>query len=438
LKRELKRVLALGTAFILCIALSSGCSGGGANPADDAATAAPDSSADTPATDAPDSGDDAQATAESNGNAAALGTFKIGGTGPLTGGAAIYGNAAKNGATIAVEEINALGGLQFELNYQDDEHDAEKAVNAYNALRDWGMQLFLGSVTSTPGVATSAESNSDRIFFLTPSASSTEVLGGVADPITGLVNTPRKDNVFQMCFMDPNQGLASAQYIADNGLAGKVAVIYKNDDVYSMGIYDSFKLRAQELGLEIVSSTTFTESSQNDFNVQLTEAKNAGADLIFLPIYYTPASLILSQAKSIDYAPKFFGVDGMDGILTMDGFDASLAEGVMLLTPFNADATDELTSNFVAKFQEQFGEIPNQFAADGYDCVYAYYSAIQEAGITADAGAEEICEALIAHFASGFSFNGVTGSNMTWDATGAVSKTPKGMVIENGSYKGMD
>ena len=371
-------------------------------------------------------------------NSGASGAYKIGGTGPLTGGAAIYGNAVKNGATIAVEEINALGGIQFELRYQDDEHDAEKAVNAYNALKDWGMQLFLGSVTSTPGVATSAESFNDRIFFLTPSGSSTEVLGGVADPLTGIVNTPRKDNVFQLCFVDPNQGLASAQYILDKKLADKAAVIYKNDDVYSMGIYNSFKVKADELGLNIVSATTFTESSQNDFNVQLTEAKNAGAELIFLPMYYTPASLIMAQARSMDYAPKFFGVDGMDGILTMDGFDKSLAEGVMLLTPFNADSTDNLTTGFVKKYSERHGEIPNQFAADGYDCVYAYYKALEKAGCTPGMSAADICEKLIPVFTGSFSFDGLTGNNMTWDNTGAVVKSPKGMVIRDGAYVGMD
>jgi len=379
-----------------------------------------------------------QGAASTGGNAAS-GVYKIGGTGPLTGGAAIYGNAAKNGAQIAVDEINALGGsVQFRLNYQDDEHDAEKAVNAYNTLKDWGMQIFLGSVTSTPGVATSAESNKDHIFFLTPSASSTEVLGGVADPLTGTVSTPRKDNVFQMCFEDPNQGLASAQYISDRKLGTKIAVIYKNDDVYSIGIYNSFKVKAQELGLNIVSATTFTESSQNDFNVQLTEAKNAGADLIFLPMYYTPASLILTQAKAMSYAPKFFGVDGMDGILTMDGFDKSLAEGVMLLTPFSADAKDDKTVSFVKKYSDQFGEVPNQFAADGYDCVYAYYNALQQAECTPNMTASQICDKLIPLFTGSFTYDGLTGSGMKWDTTGAVTKSPKGIVIQNGIYVGMD
>jgi branched-chain amino acid transport system substrate-binding protein len=350
--------------------------------------------------------------------------IKIGGTGPLTGGAAIYGMAAKQGAEIAVEEINALGGIQFELRYEDDAHDAEKAVNAYNILKDWGMQISLGSVTSTPGVATSALNFEDRIFALTPSASSTSVIEG-------------KDNVFQMCFTDPNQGSASAQYISENKLGEKVAVIYKNDDVYSLGLYETFKAKAEELGLNIVSATTFTSDSQNDFSVQIADAKKNEADLIFLPMYYEAASLILSQAAAADYAPKYFGVDGMDGILSLENFDTSLAEGVMLLTPFSADAEDEATVNFVAKYSKKYGEIPNQFAADAYDCIYALYQACIDANITPEMSASEINDLLVAQFTS-MSFDGLTGLGMTWDSTGAVSKSPKGMVIENGVYVGLD
>ncbi len=350
--------------------------------------------------------------------------IKIGGTGPLTGGAAIYGMAAKQGAEIAVEEINALGGIQFELRYEDDAHDAEKAVNAYNILKDWGMQISLGSVTSTPGVATSALNFEDRIFALTPSASSTSVIEG-------------KDNVFQMCFTDPNQGSASAQYISENKLGEKIAVIYKNDDVYSLGLYETFKAKAEELGLNIVSATTFTSDSQNDFSVQIADAKKNEADLIFLPMYYEAASLILSQAAAADYAPKYFGVDGMDGILSLENFDTSLAEGVMLLTPFSADAEDEATVNFVKKYSEKYGEIPNQFAADAYDCIYALYQACIDANITPEISASEINDLLVAQFTS-MSFDGLTGLGMTWDSTGAVSKSPKGMVIENGVYVGLD
>ena len=350
--------------------------------------------------------------------------FKLGGTGPLTGGAAIYGNAAKNGAQIAVDEINAMGGIQFELKYEDDQHDAEKAVNAYNALKDWGMQISLGSVTSKPCEATSAETYADRIFALTPSASATAVTEG-------------KDNMFQMCFMDPNQGSASAQYIADKGLATKVAIIWKNDDVYSKGIHDTFTAKAGELDLEIVSDTTFADGNDTDFSVQLSDAQSNGADLVFLPMYYQPASLILAQAKSMGYAPTWFGVDGMDGILTMEGFDPALAEGVILLTPFNADSTDSRTQAFVAEYQKRFGEVPNQFAADAYDCVYAYKQALEAANATADMSAEDLCGLMIQQFTT-MTFDGLTGDGMTWDSNGQVSKSPKGMIIENGAYVGLD
>ena len=236
--------------------------------------------------------------------------IKIGGIGPLTGGAAVYGTATKQGAEIAVEEINALGGLQFELNSQDDENDAEKAVNAYNNLKDWGAQVIYGCTTTAPCVAVSAETNSDRYFELTPSASSTDVTSG-------------KDNVFQMCFTDPNQGYTAAEVLKEKGLGTKIAAIYNNGDPYSTGIYQAFAQKCEELGLEVVSVGTFPSDDTTDFTVQLTEAQEAGADLVFLPIYYTPASLILAQSKAVEYAPIFFGVDGMDGILTLEGFDKS-------------------------------------------------------------------------------------------------------------------
>ena len=391
----MKKALSLFLAAAMCAGMLAGC-GGGAD------------------TNEATNGDSGESTAAA---------FKIGGTGPLTGDAAIYGNAVKNGAQLAVDEINAEGGVQFELKMEDDENDPEKAVSAYNALKDWGVQLSLGSVTSKPGEATAAENFADRIFALTPSASAPAVTEG-------------KDNVFQMCFSDPNQGTASAEYIADNQMGTKIAIIYKNDDVYSSGIYEKFKAEAETKGLNIVSTTTFTSSSATDFSVQLGEAKAAGADLLFLPIYYQPASLILQQAKSMGYAPKFFGVDGMDGILTLEGFDTSLAEGVMLLTPFNADAEDEKTQSFVTKYKEQFGDVPNQFAADAYDCVYAYKAAIEASGATPDMSAEELCDLMIQTFPT-LTFDGLTGEGVTWDSTGAVSKSPKGMVIQNGAYVGM-
>lgn len=360
------------------------------------------------------------------GEAESASAIKIGGIGPLTGAAAIYGNAAKNGAQIAVDEINALGGdITFELKYEDDEGDAEKSVNAYNNLKDWGMQVSLGSVTTQPCIAVASEIYADRIFAITPSASSPDVIKG-------------KDNMFQMCFSDPNQGTASAKYIKSQNLGSKIGIIYNNSDAYSTGIYQKFIAEAEELGLEVVSEKTFTDDSANDFNSQLNDIKAAGADLVFLPIYYTPASLILTQAKKMQYEPKFFGVDGMDGILTVKNFDQTLAEDVMLLTPFSADAEDELTKKFVATYNEKFNETPNQFAADAYDCVYAIYEACKAQNITADMEANDICEKLIAQFTSAdFKITGLTGADMTWSAAGEVSKEPKGMIIKDGVYVGM-
>ncbi len=348
----------------------------------------------------------------------------IGATGPLTGGAAIYGQAVKNGAEIAVEEVNAMGGIQFIFQMEDDTHDPEKAENAYNALVDWGMDMMMGTVTSAPAEVTAADAYADRYFFLTPSASSTNVIDG-------------KDNIFQMCFTDPNQGSGSATYISENNMGSKIAIIWKNDDSYSTGIRNTFVEKAGELGLEIVAEQTFTEATKTDFSVQISKCQEAGADLVFLPMYYEPASLILNQANAAGYAPTWFGVDGMDGILTMEGFDTSLAEGVVVLTPYSADDESALNQSFVKKYQEKFGEIPNQFAADGYDCIYAMYKAATEAGIDpASMDHEAICDAMVAQFTS-MTFDGLTGASMTWGSDGTVSKLPNAVVIENGTYVGM-
>ena len=365
-------------------------------------------------------------------------TFKLGNIGPLTGGAAIYGNATKNGAQLAVDEINAAGGsIQFEHNCQDDEHDPEKSVNAYNNLKDWGLQVLVGPTTTNPCVAVSAETNSDNVFELTPSASSNDVIGGQEDA-DGNVTTARKDNVFQMCFTDPNQGTASAQYLAKKQLGTKIAVIYNNSDAYSAGVYKKFEAEAANQGLQIVSTSTFTDDNATDFSVQLNDAKNNGADLVFLPIYYTPAALILTQANGMGYEPDFFGCDGMDGILTVEGFDTKLAEGLMLLTPFVATATDEKTSAFTKAYKDAYGDDPIQFAADAYDCVYVVKELLEKTGCTPDMSASDICDKLKAAIVDGYTYSGLTGENMSWKDTGEVSKEPKGMVIKDGVYQPLD
>lgn len=349
-------------------------------------------------------------------------TIKIGGIGPVTGDAAIYGNAVKNGAELAVKEINEAGGIngaQIEFNFQDDEADAEKSVNAYNTLKDWGMQALLGTVTSAPCVAVGEVAQADNMFLLTPSGTAVECV--------------QYDNAFRVCFSDPMQGLESAKYIADNKLASKIAVIYNSSDVYSTGIYQSFVQEAEAEGLEIVVAEAFTAESKTDFSVQLQKAKDAGAELVFLPFYYSEAALVLQQAAGINFSPIFFGCDGMDGILDVEGFDANLANNLMFLSPFTPTSTDEAIQTFVTDFKEAYDGTPNQFAADAYDGVYAIKAAMEKANVTPDMSSSDICDALKTAMTE-IEINGVTAKELTWEASGEPSKAPMVVKIENGDY----
>lgn len=350
----------------------------------------------------------------------------IGGIGPLTGGAATYGTAVKNGAQLAVDEINNAGGvngMKFELNFQDDENDAEKAVNAYNTLKDKGMQILMGTVTSKPCIAVSEYTKNDNMFQLTPSGSA--------------VDCTKYDNAFRICFNDPDQGKASAQYIAKNKLATKVAVIYDNSDVYSSGIYEKFAAEAQNQNLQIATAQAFTSSSNTDFSVQIQKVKESGADLVFLPIYYKEAALILKQASSAGVSAKFFGCDGLDGLIKQLGDDVALSESVMLLTPFAADATDTATKNFVSAYKAANGnEVPNQFAADAYDAIYTIKAALEKANINdSKITATKLCDALKSAMTQ-INVKGVTGE-MTWTANGEPNKEPKAVKIVKGSYVAM-
>ena len=340
-------------------------------------------------------------------------TFKIGGIGPTTGDAAIYGTAVQNGIQLAIDEINEAGGIngyQIEFKFEDDQSDSEKSVNAYNTLKDWGMQMLVGTTTSTPCTAVVEETHNDNMFQLTPSGSAVESI--------------KYDNAFRVCFSDPGQGTASAKYIGENKLASKVAVIYNSSDVYSSGIYQKFAEEAKNQDFEIVSAEAFTEDSKTDFSVQLQKAKDAGADMVFLPIYYTEASLILTQANSMGYAPTFFGCDGLDGLLAVKNFDTKLADGVMLLTPFAADADDEKTQAFVSAYKEAYGDTPNQFAADTYDAIYIMKAAAEKAGVTADMSVSDICDAMKTAMTE-ISYDGLTGEGMTWTADGEPDRHQK-------------
>lgn len=350
--------------------------------------------------------------------------YYIGGIGPVTGDAAVYGTAVKNGAQIAVDEINAAGGInghQIEYKFEDDVNNPETSVNAYNTLKDWGMQVLMGTVTTTPCIAVAAETANDGIFEITPSASSTDVI--------------KNDNVFQVCFTDPNQGTASAQYIGENKLGTKVACIYDSSSAYSQGIYEKFAEEAKNQGFEVVTAQTFTADTKVDFSVQVKACIDAGADLVFLPIYYNEASLILKEFSDEGADCKYFGCDGLDGLLTVEGFDKNLAEGVYLLTPFSADSTDEKTAAFVKAYNEKYNETPNQFAADAYDAIYAVKAAIEKAGVDPSATAEDMGDALKKAITE-ITFDGVTGKGMTWSASGEVNKAPMAVVIKDGAYVG--
>ncbi len=403
----------------LCMVVSMAACGG----SDSAANSTPADASTAESTPAGNAASTAESTPAGNAAStpAATGTvIRIGGIGPVTGGAAEYGLAVRGGAEIAVAEINARGGQQYELQFEDDEHDPEKAVNAYNSLKDWGMQVLMGTVTSAPCVAVEAETAADNMFQLTPSGSAEDCI--------------KEANAFRMCFSDPEQGALSADYIADNSLATKVAVIYDSSDPYSAGIHDAFIAEAAVKNLEVVADEAFTADSKTDFNVQLGKAKSAGAELLFMPFYYSEAALVLQQASAMDFAPIFFGCDGMDGLLAVENFDTALAEGVMLMTPFTAAATDDMTASFVAAYNEAYGQDPNQFAADAYDCIYAIDAAVQQANITGDMDASAICDALKAAFTE-ITLDGLTGKGITWDASGAPTKSPLVYVIKDGVYE---
>jgi len=402
--KTMKKIVALMLACLMVTAMFAGC--GGNAPAE------------TKPAEAPAANNEAAAPAASSAPA-----LKIGMTGPLTGDASEYGTAVRGGMEIAVAEINAKGGLQIEFKAEDDEADgSDKAVSAYNALKDWGMQIFAGAVTTGSSLAIAAETVNDGYFMLTPSASAVDVA------MTG-------SNVYQMCFTDPNQGASAAELMSQKWPNATIGVIYDSSDAYSSGIRDGFMAKAEELGLNVaVSDAAFTGDNSSDLSSQVNMCKDGGCDVVFLPFYYTEASQVLTIANTIGYKPTFFGCDGMDGILAVEGFDKSLAEGLVLMTPFDANATDEATASFVSQFKANNGDkVPNQFAADGYDVIYAIYDACVAAGIDGSTSAADACAKLQEQFTT-MSVDGLTGKGMTWDENGMISKAPAAMVVTGGVY----
>ena len=359
------------------------------------------------------------------GNTAKNTEFVIGFSGPLTGPAAVYGQAVKNAAMMAVEEINAAGGLdgvKFKLEAMDDKHDATNVAANFTALMEGGMQVSLGTVTTAPGLEFSKLSNDDKVFFLTPSASGDKI--------------PEFDNGYQMCFADGNQGAVAANFVNSLG-KDKIGVFYKSDDPYSKGIYDQFKAALND-GISVVE-TVFTAANETDFSAQITQLKDC--DFIFMPIYYQPASVFMTQAKGViaDNA-TYYGCDGFDGLAGQIDL-ATIPQKISMLSHFDSSSTDEATKTFVDKYTKKYGaETLNQFGASAYDCVYAIYNAmkeLKEAGKDIDVkmSAEDLYDLLKAHFNDGFTYSGVTGKNIKWKANGYVEKAAIEFILKEADAK---
>ena len=341
-------------------------------------------------------------------------TVKIGGIGPLTGAYANYGLSEKNGAELAVKEINEAGGIagkQIELSYQDSQGESESAVNAYGKLMDWGMEVSLGCVLSGENASVVAAARDDDVLLITPSGSADKCIDG-------------NDKAFRVCFYDSYQGAAAAQYIKDNNMVDTVGILYQSDNDYSVGLYNAFVAKCGELGITIAETQTFTSSTNTDFSTQVSALVSSGVKLVFIPLYAEEASTFLTQAHG-KFADDvyFFGADGLDGILGKVEQDTSLANNVLMLTPFAADNPAENVQSFVKKYQEAYGATPDQFAADAYDAIYAIKAAVEKAGSTSGAA--------LASALTSLTVEGVTGT-MTWGSDGNTNKPARAILYYDG------
>lgn len=341
-------------------------------------------------------------------------TVKIGGIGPLTGAYANYGLSEKNGAELAVREINEAGGIagkQIELSYQDSQGESESAVNAYGKLMDWGMEVSLGCVLSGENASVVAAARDDDVLLITPSGSADKCIDG-------------NDKAFRVCFYDSYQGAAAAQYIKDNNMVDTVGILYQSDNDYSVGLYNAFVAKCGELGITIAETQTFTSSTNTDFSTQVSALVSSGVKLVFIPLYAEEASTFLTQAHG-KFADDvyFFGADGLDGILGKVEQDTSLANNVLMLTPFAADNPAENVQSFVKKYQEAYGATPDQFAADAYDAIYVIKAAVEKAGSTSGAA--------LASALTSLTVEGVTGV-MTWTADGNTNKPASAILYYDG------
>lgn len=388
---NIKKIIALALTVVFCIGTLAACNGGGVN------------------------------YAENNTK------FIIGVSGPLNGTAAMYGQAVVNSAKLAIDEINANGGLNgilFELISTDDMNDATKISTNYSSMFESGMQISLGTVTTQPGLEFKNLAHDDNVFFLTPSASANEI--------------PEYDNGYQMCFADGNQGKAAAQFVNENFKGQTIGVFYKSDEQYSKGIFDQFKANLDS-SVTIIE-TSFTDSNTTDFSSQIDTLKDC--KFIFMPTYYSPAVLFFEQAKNILAANAvYYGCDGFDGIDNVDGFDInSIPQEVTMLSHFNSAATEGAAADYIAKYKAAYPDAPlNQFGASAYDCVYAIYGAMKAAinsgkEIPVTISASDLCDILKEQFSNGYTYtNGATGDSITWDSNGYVNKLAVQYIIKKAS-----
>lgn len=342
-------------------------------------------------------------------------TIKLGVVGPLTGGYANYGLSVQHGAQLAVDEINAAGGVngkQLELSAQDSQGDPESAVAAYGKLMDWGMNVFLGGVLSGETASVVAAAKADDMFIMETTGSADKCIDG-------------NDKAFRICFYDSYQGTAAADYLKDNALADEVGVFYQSDNDYSAGLYNAFVAECEKTGVTIKETQTFTTATNTDFSTQVNALVNSGVKVVFIPIYAEEASTFLTQAKG-KFAEDvyFFGADGLDGILGKVSQDVTIADNVLMMTPFAADSAAANVQAFVSAYQANYNATPDQFAADAYDAVYVVKAAVEATG-GSTSGAE------LAAVMTSLTVEGVTGT-MTWNADGNTNKAASAILYKNG------
>lgn len=297
--------------------------------------------------------------------------------GPLTGSLAVYGTHNERGVQLAIDEINAAGGVtlsdgtyQLAVETRDDQGDTTECVNAMNALISEGIQLVVGSATSGCTSAITSIANSEGVVLITPS--------GTADSLTTAM-----DYVFRTCFRDSFQGELAAQYVADEGYT-KVGIVYCSADTYSSGLRDAFTTACESRGIDIVAEESVASMTEVDYTNQFNQMVSAGAELVFTPFYYdVMGPYVIPQARSVGFDGVLLGADGVDNTETTipEGTDLSAYNNVMFVNHYSPDlATSDVSVNFVKSYEAAYGESPNNFDALAYDAVYVLKDAMEACG----------------------------------------------------------